>query len=435
MSRVLSLRRSRSRASAQPDAEALRRTRRRLVILTVSLLSALLLALGSIVYIASRQMLMQSLHDQLRSRASAAMPGLLRGFDHPAPPQSQNGNGVFLSLADTSLNLVAHDGPAAQSLPDTGAAQQLLQLPGGPVFSQAQVDGNGPYLVYTVLVVRDLDNSALGVVQAYMSEHQYQQDLQLLLEVLGAVSAVGLLASSAISYWLANRALYPVQRAMQRQRDFVADAAHELRTPLAIMRTAAELSLDGGSENDQQAALEQTLAQNAHLAGLVDSLSLLARADSGVVALERHPLDLARLTRETAGGIAILAEEREVRLQVQAAQETLVLADSGRLRQLLLIVLDNALKHTPDGGAIGVLVERSGNKVHLVVRDSGPGIAAADLPYLFDRFYRADRSRSTEGSGLGLSIGRWIVGAHGGKIVAANGPEGGAVFTVTLPAA
>jgi two-component system, OmpR family, sensor kinase len=102
---------------------------------------------------------------------------------------------------------------------------------------------------------------------------------------------------------------------------------------------------------------------------------------------------------------------------------------------VLLILLDNALKYTPDGGAIMVSVERGGGRARLTVRDSGPGIDPRDLPHLFDRFYRADRARSTDGMGLGLAIGRWIAEAHGGRIAAANASDGGAVFTVTLPLA
>jgi signal transduction histidine kinase len=154
-----------------------------------------------------------------------------------------------------------------------------------------------------------------------------------------------------------------------------------------------------------------------------------------VLTLERQPLDLSRLAIQTAEGVEILAEEHDVRLRVEAPEETRVLGDAGRLRQLLLILLDNALKHTPAGGAITVRVERQGGRARLQVRDSGPGIDPHDLPHLFDRFYRADRARSGEGMGLGLSIGRWIAEAHGGAIAAANAPDHGALFTVTLPLA
>jgi signal transduction histidine kinase len=256
-----------------------------------------------------------------------------------------------------------------------------------------------------------------------------------LLSVLLGVSGAGLLSAAAISVVLTRRALGPIQLSLRRQRDFVADVAHELRTPLAIQRTAMELGLATDSVAEQQGVIEQSLSENVHLTRLVDSLSLLARADSGAVTLERARVDLAHLANETATGVAILAEERDVRLRVAAAEEAWVLGDAGRLRQVLLILLDNALKFTPDGGSITVSVTRQGGQVRLEVRDSGPGIAPADLPHLFERFYRADKARTSSGTGLGLAIGRWIVEAHGGRIAAANLPEGGALFTVALPSA
>nr|MDQ2831740.1 ATP-binding protein [Chloroflexota bacterium] len=178
---------------------------------------------------------------------------------------------------------------------------------------------------------------------------------------------------------------------------------------------------------------EQNLAQNAHVTRLVGALSLLARADSGAVPLERRSVDLARVATEAADSVAFLAEYRRVGLRVEARAGSWVRGDAGRLRQLLLILLDNALTHTPDGGTIAIRVGGQGGRVYLRVQDTGPGIAAADLPHLFDRFYRADRARGGEGAGLGLAIGRWIAEAHGGRIVAANAPEGGALFSVTLP--
>ncbi len=109
------------------------------------------------------------------------------------------------------------------------------------------------------------------------------------------------------------------------------------------------------------------------------------------------------------------------------------MGDEGRLRQLLLILLDNALKYTPEGGKVVVGAEVHGGSVRLAVRDSGPGIDPADLPRIFERFYRADKARTGKGSGLGLAIARWIVDAHNGRITAVNAPGGGALFTVTLP--
>jgi signal transduction histidine kinase len=176
------------------------------------------------------------------------------------------------------------------------------------------------------------------------------------------------------------------------------------------------------------------LVQSNHLAHLVDDLSLLARVDSGAVNLAQDNIEIGRLVADVVDGVALLAEERDIRLRL-TVEEVQMRGDAGRLRQLVLILLDNALKHTPANGSIDVQVTLHGGHVQLQVRDTGPGIDPRDLPYLFDRFYRADRARSGEGTGLGLAIGRWIVTAHGGTIRATNLAEAGALFTVLLPRA
>jgi signal transduction histidine kinase len=222
---------------------------------------------------------------------------------------------------------------------------------------------------------------------------------------------------------------------MQRQRDFVADAAHELRTPLAIMRTVGEVGMADSSTDELQATIEQMLGENHHLTRLVEDLSLLARTDSNAVSIERRPVDLSALVLETAAELRPLAEAQGVTLDTDVGGSVWALGDILRLRQLLLILLDNALKHTPSGGTVAIHLSSRGGRARLQVSDSGPGIPPADLSRIFERFYRSDQSRTGEGSGLGLAIGKWIAEAHGGHIQAANAAPHGAIFTATLPLA
>jgi signal transduction histidine kinase len=281
--------------------------------------------------------------------------------------------------------------------------------------------------------LRSGTQAVIGVAEVIISEKNYRDSLASLLRNLLLVNALGIVAAAGISAVLARRALRPIQTSLKRQRDFVADAAHELRTPLAIMRTAAELGLTEESFDEQQRALEQTLDQNNHLTRLVESLSLLARADSGAVAVERRPIDFSKLVNDSVEAVDMLAEDRNIALTGGSIPGLQLIGDEGRMRQLLLILLDNALKYTPEGGTVTVSTELHGASVRLIVRDTGPGIDPADLPRIFERFYRADKARSGKGSGLGLSIARWIVDAHNGRITASNAPGGGAIFTVTLP--
>jgi signal transduction histidine kinase len=435
--------------TADPDVAALSRVGWRLAGLTVGLIAFLLLVLGGAVFATMQDFLWKSLQTDVYNTTMDT----LRHYSRHIPPDVGD---VRFIVADQKLNVDAGGNPfSPTTLPDPNAARKALAGRLTSHWSEQQVNASGPYLIYTLAVSLAFtsgppngpapgppDGSQLtagttspGVLQAYVSERQYREGRQLLLSVLLGVSGAGLLSAAAISVVLTRRALGPIQLSLRRQRDFVADAAHELRTPLAIQRTAMELGLATDSVAEQQGVIEQALSENVHLTRLVDSLSLLARADSGAVTLERTRVDLAHLANETATGVAILAEERDVRLRVDAAPEAWVLGDTGRLRQVLLILLDNALKFTPDGGSITVSVTRQGGQVRLEVRDSGPGIAPADLPHLFERFYRADKARTSSGTGLGLAIGRWIVEAHGGRIAAANLPGGGALFTVTLPSA
>jgi signal transduction histidine kinase len=287
------------------------------------------------------------------------------------------------------------------------------------------------YLVYTAPLFSG--GKVVGAVQTSISENQFESSMSAIRRSLLLVALLGLLVSAGISAFLVRRALEPIRVAVQRQRDFVADAAHELRTPLAIMRTVGEVGMASPSTEDLQATVAQMLSENQHLTRLVEDLSLLARTDTDTVAIDRRPVDLSSLVADTTEELRFLAEEQGVALDTDLQGDVQVTGDTLRLRQLLLILLDNSLKHTPPGGTVNVQLGAHGSRARLQVTDSGKGIDPEDLARIFDRFYRADESRTGEGSGLGLAIAKWIVDAHGGHIQAGNAPPMGAVFTVTLP--
>ena len=222
-------------------------------------------------------------------------------------------------------------------------------------------------------------------------------------------------------------------------RRFTADASHELKTPLTVLRADVERAMHpnaAGSEAMQ--ALEEALQESARMADLVDSLLTLARADEGRFDLYREPVELGPLVRDVYETAVILGEHAGQIVTLSVIEEATVEGDVRRLRQLFLNLITNAIKYTPSGGRVEVsLSRRVGDEITFTVRDSGIGISAADLPHVFDRFWRADRARSRGGErggfGLGLAISQWIAQAHGGRVTAQSRLGRGSVFTVVLP--
>ncbi len=238
----------------------------------------------------------------------------------------------------------------------------------------------------------------------------------------------------------ARRALVPIREslagqraALRRQREFAADASHELRTPLTVIRSSVEYL---GRHQDEPvstvgSALEDIDDEVRHMTSIVEDLLLLARSDSGAVALERVPVDLGDIATDGASALGKPATDRGVEVVVDP-QPAVIEGDPARLRQLVMILVDNAIRHSPAGGRVDVTVRADLRDGYLVVEDSGPGIRPEDLPHLFERFYRAPGAPGG-GTGLGLAIAQWIVDRHGGRIDVENRDQGGARFICSLP--
>jgi heavy metal sensor kinase len=234
-----------------------------------------------------------------------------------------------------------------------------------------------------------------------------------------------------------NSMLDRIEAAFERITRFTADASHELRTPIALMRTRAEVLLRRPrTAAEYHAALEASLADLERTSSILNDLMLLARADAGAETLHFAPVDLKALVQTTCELARPLAENKDLAWTVDLPVAPLVAqADANSLQRLLLILIDNAVKYTPAAGRVAVSLTVNGKDAQLTVQDNGAGIADDDLPYIFERFYRADkvRTRSAGGAGLGLAIGRWIVQQHGGALTAESTPGKGSIFRVQLP--
>ena len=221
-------------------------------------------------------------------------------------------------------------------------------------------------------------------------------------------------------------------------RRFTADASHELKTPLTVLRVDLERAMTAPSGSTEQlVALEEALNEAARMANLVDSLLTLARADEGRFDLHREPVPLEPLVRDVAETALILGEDSAITVTVGVVQPVTVSGDHVRLRQLFLNMVTNAIKYTAAGGAVDLSLELRDGVAVFTVKDTGIGIAGADLPFIFDRFWRVDRVRSRgdrAGVGLGLAISQWIAHAHGGSISVSSRMGRGSTFAVTIPA-
>jgi heavy metal sensor kinase len=234
-----------------------------------------------------------------------------------------------------------------------------------------------------------------------------------------------------------NKMLQRIESAVARITQFTADASHELRTPVALIRTRAEVVLANPRTSEQyRDALREVLAESERISALIENLMTLARADTGSETLAVQRIDISELAGEVCTQAQTLANAKQLQWKAVVPETPIwVHGDAHALRRLLLILIDNAVKYTTPTGSVSFALQSKGDSVEIRVQDTGIGISEADLPHIFERFYRADKARSRElgGTGLGLSIARWIVNAHSGDIKVESAAPGETTFLVRLP--
>jgi heavy metal sensor kinase len=396
--------------------------------------------------------------------------------EHIAPKQAA-------AIFDSDGNLIAEDTaqgnihatiPSMSLVPQTDA--ELYTIPVGNPAEDRRVafkrvdlpEARGAYIIVV--------NQPLDVVR---------RELRLFRTILALVVLAALVLTGAGGWFLARRSLAPVVQMTERayrisaenlderlpltnphdelgrlaatfnellarlddafglQRRFMADASHELRTPLSVMRTATGVTLEKGERNESEyrEALQIIDEQARRLTRIVEDMFMLARADSGRRSLDFHDLSLDKLISETVRAAEVLAGRKGIRIEVGDLPETPYHGDEGLLRQMLMNLLDNAIKHTPPDGRVSLALEKHPTHYEIIVADTGTGIPIEARERIFDRFYRVDKARSrsdaTEvggGAGLGLSIARWIAEAHQGHLELRRSDQTGSVFAVSLPA-
>jgi signal transduction histidine kinase len=402
---------------------------------------------------------------------------------------------ALMEEADTSAAAIAPlDEPAAAVIlrrlseeRDIGPGRRIRLIAGNKVVADfgnrdsdlpaaASRDGifDGHRSLYRFAVVPLVFGGRHAVLQDGVDAIQVRSSIARLKAVVSIVTPLLLFACVVAGYWLAGRSLAPIisisaalariepgdlrerlptatardeiarlagsinalldrlQAASLTERRFISDAAHELRTPLAVLRTGLEVTLNRErSAREQHEALQSALREVVALCTMADELLALARL-SGESFVERAPLDLRTLIGEVVEAVEPLTRAGNLTLTAGGVSGLLVEGNPDHLRRLLVNLIDNAIKFTPPGGTVTVTLERSGERAIVRVADSGPGIAQADLPFIFERFFRGGGPK-TNGGGLGLSLCREIVRLHHGEIAARNTPGQGCELVVTLP--
>ena len=419
------------------DGRLLRRVRWRLVAWSGLSTLAVLIVLGAALYlIAARTLEMQGIR-QLDNRIDA-LRGIRPDIDEPGLGFifGGAGSGTFAMVLNEDGKPVGRRPPP---IPNGLPIQSSIEA---AVSSKRDIRlatvGDAPLRVVTERVETTIGPVYLQVIGDRTAEVSTLNAILAVLLVGGAVVVLVALGFGAV---YASRALVPIREslaaqrlALRRQREFAADASHELRTPLTVVRSSLDHLRRHAEEPVASVgdALDDIEAEVEHLTSLVDDLLLLARSDSGAISLDRLPLDLGDVAAAAASSLAKPAGAKEVSVEVDP-EPAMVEGDAARLRQLVFILVDNAIRHSPTGGHVRVAVRREGGTAYLDVEDDGRGVTPEDMPHVFERFWRASGAPSG-GTGLGLAIAKWIVDRHHGSIEVSNRQSGGAQFRVRLPA-
>jgi signal transduction histidine kinase len=437
--------------ASEADSRLLRRVRLRLIAWSGGSTLVVLLILGVALYAAVANSLAGASVAQLTARidpVAAALQG------QPQAPGSGEPNVFGFRPGTGNTFLFAFDGDGDSVQLGRDAVAVLAGLPQADSLAAARSAANGrnlwtgsldilenqvPVRILTqrITFFRDRETYYLQAIQDRSTEVRTLESLVVVLIVGGLVV---ILVAAGFGAIYARRALVPIrdslagQRlALRRQREFAADASHELRTPLTVIRSSVELLRRNASQPVSTVGdtLTDIDAEVQHLTSLVDDLLLLARSDSGAVALERVPLHLEDVAAEAAAALAAPAAAAAVRIEVDPAP-TPAVGDPARLRQLVTILVDNAVRHSPRDGVVRVTIRPDGADATVAVEDAGPGVRPEDRERVFDRFWRAPGAPAG-GTGLGLAIARWIAEHHQGSISVDTGASGGARFEVRLP--
>ena len=422
-----------------PNATLVAATRRRLAIGTLAVVGTLVLGLGAATAIIGTTILDQEVDRALQVASDAylaQLDGETGQEDHEASESHQpQASDIFFLVLDSAGALVSNpSGIPLVGLPDMAAVEAARES--GSDLRTVEVDDIRVRLLTVPIVAED---AAVGWLQTGIVLTLHDRQSQALVLAILVVGAIGLLGAGLATLWITGRALVPIRAAFETERRFVADASHEIRTPAAVIRSSAEvLQREELVAPPGRPLVADIVGEADRLGRLVEDLLALAASEQGALAIETAPVDLVELVRTAVRRVTPLAEDRGLRLTGpdRAAAAISADGDADRLLQVLMILIDNALRHSPAGGTVSVAATRCWQqRACIEVVDQGPGVPPAMRETIFEPFARMpdSRSRADAGSGLGLAIARRLAELHAGTLRVEDGPDEGARFVLELP--
>lgn len=411
-----------------------RRARLRITAWYVGISAGILLLFGGAIYVVVSRQIAEALDRQL----VAAVDQLERAAASEPSATDQPRVEALLSLASSISGHGLYLVPAAGVPVGTGALPPFVEdlipaiLAGGELWAHPETRPDASWRVYGRRLTR---GTTLVAAVAVASDVEVEEQYTALLMSFLLAALVTLLFVLLGGAALARKTLQPVEASVQRMRRFVADASHELRTPVAVLRTSAEVALQRPRSGAEYAGTLRTVGREAaRLGRLVDGLLILAAADEDRLPTRRKPVFLDDLLVQVSELVRVVASAKGVTLELGRFEEAPVVVDEDLVRQLLLILLENAVKYTPVQGRVLAEVKAEGERCTVTIEDTGPGIPAEVLPQVFERFYRADPARDRAGgSGLGLAIAKEIAEAHGAELALESVLGKGTTARVSFP--
>lgn len=423
--------------------EPLQQLRRRLTAWYVVTFCGILLLLGGGLFFSIRRQLSTQLDSSLRS-ATTELARAARIREMEAGASGRVVDAVEeLHIPDRALYLL--DTAGRPLTPDTASAWVQAAARAARAAAPLLAEHEQPHEVRLRLRAErfTLSSGLPRVAVAVADQVELEDRYAALIASFGAAALMAVVLVAVGGSFLVQKSLLPVERSIAHMRRFMADAAHEMRTPLTVIRSRAEVALQKPREAGEYVeAMRGVEAETRRLGRIVEDLLTLARADAGERSVERRRVFLDDIVSDAAGAARAMAQARGVELTVDEFEESAVDGDAALLRQLAMLLLDNAVKFTPAGGHVSLRVGTVDGRSTLTVEDNGPGISEEQRPHIFDRFYRGDPAHSrgmvgsaSDGAGLGLAIAKWIVEAHHAEIRVHSAAGAGTRMTVVFPPA